>query len=116
MAIYPIPDHNFQFDEENFLDILKKSVSLSVEKKIEIIEKIPILWEKRIQKLVEVFEKEQKDLDDMEEKHGKEKTDEKRKKTEKDWKRVLLHFDKKAYDKERKQTLDDIRDRLSQVE
>ena len=65
--IFQIPPHpNTKFDEENFLNLLEGSISLTVEEKKRVIEAIPRLSMEQINELISIFEEEKKKFAELE--------------------------------------------------
>lgn len=66
MRIFKIPPHpNTEFDEENFLDLLEGSISMSMEQKQQVIDAIPKLSIGKINELIEIFESEKQQFSDL---------------------------------------------------
>lgn len=66
----PIPAHpNTQFDEQKFLKLLAKSISLTKTEKQRIIASIPKLSQYQIDELMRIFEEEQKKFSELNKKH-----------------------------------------------
>ena len=68
---FVIPPHpNTDFDETEFLTLLKGSISLNLAQKKEVLAAIPRLSIEEIMKLVAIFKEEIKKFDELEGKHG----------------------------------------------
>lgn len=67
----PVPPHpNTTFDEQNFLQLLAGSISLTIGEKKRIIESIPKLSQFQIDELMKIFEEEKGKFAELEKKHA----------------------------------------------
>ncbi len=64
-----IPQHNLNFDEQNFLHLLAGSISLSKDEKKRIISSIPKLKQEQVDELIRIFEEEQRKFAELSAKH-----------------------------------------------
>ncbi|MEA3304608.1 MAG: hypothetical protein U9Q15_02550 [Patescibacteria group bacterium] len=113
-----IPETPFDYDQEGFFSALEMALSIPSEKKIEIINKLPVLGVQRIQKLLAVFEKEVADFKEMETKEegkGKPVIDKKRQRAALEWEKVIMYFKKQGYEIERQKKVDAVRKKLAEV-
>lgn len=70
IAKIQVPAHsNTKFDEQNFLELLAKSISLTKTEKQRIIESIPKLSQYQIDELMRIFEEEQKKFAELNNSH-----------------------------------------------
>lgn len=65
----PVPKHNLNFDEQNFLRLLAGSISLSRDEKKRIVEAIPKLRQEQVDELIKIFEEEREKFAALSKKH-----------------------------------------------
>ena len=69
--LFVIPAHpNTQFDDENFLNLLEGSISLTYEEKKRVIDAIPRLKIEQIHELISIFEEEKKKFAELEKEYA----------------------------------------------
>jgi hypothetical protein len=105
------PEHTTEFNEEKFIFLLAHSLSLAIDEKINIIDRIPDLSQSQIDQLLEIFVDEQKSFADLEREHPENIRTEREKRL-KSWENVSNRQEQNVASEEDESKADDIRKQL----
>lgn len=107
----PVPKHNLNFNEPNFIRLLAGSISLHKDEKIRIIDSIPKLRQQQVDELTRIFEEEKKKFAELPKKHVAQ-LDKLAKKHFEDWMDIEMHYQKASRKAEDNVKADEIRKKL----